>query len=44
VTVDDPKAHAPWTATLTQFIVLNTELIDYHCAENEKDAAHYLGK
>lgn len=27
-----------------QFIVLNTELIDYHCAENERDVAHFLGK
>ena len=45
VTVDDPKAYtAPWTVTLNQFIVLNTELIDYHCAENEKDTAHFLGK
>jgi hypothetical protein len=45
VTVDDPKAYtSPWTVTLTQSIVLNTELIDYHCAENEKDTAHFLGK
>lgn len=44
-TVDDPKAYtAPWTVTLNQFIVLNTELIDYHCAENERDTGHYLGK
>jgi len=45
VTVDDPKAYtSPWTVTLNQLIVLNTELIDYHCAENEKDTAHFLGK
>jgi hypothetical protein len=45
VTVDDPKAYtSPWTVTLNQSIVLNTELIDYHCAENEKDTAHFLGK
>jgi len=45
VTVDDPKAYtSPWTVTLNQFIVLNTELIDYHCAENEKDTAHFLGR
>ena len=45
VTVDDPKAYtAPWTATLRQNLVVDTELIDYHCVENERDAAHYLGK
>lgn len=45
VTVDDPKAYtAPWTVTLNQFIALNTELIDYHCLENERDTSHYLGK
>ena len=45
VTVDDPKAYtAPWTVTLKQFLVINTELIDYHCSENERDAKHFLGK
>jgi hypothetical protein len=45
VTVDDSKAYtAPWTATLRQNLVVDTELIDYHCVENERDAAHYLGK
>jgi len=44
VTVDDPKAYTkPWTVTLNHFIVLNAELIDYICVENEKDASH-LGK
>jgi hypothetical protein len=41
VTVNDPKAYtAPWTVKLNQYIVLNTELIDYFCLENEKDAEH----
>ncbi len=45
VTVDDPKAcTAPWMVTLHQFIVLNTEMIDYNCEENEKDSKHFLGK
>jgi len=45
VTIDDPKAYtAPWTLTLNQLLVVDTELIDYHCAENERDTAHYLGK
>jgi hypothetical protein len=42
ITVDDPKAYrAPWTIQLNQFLVLNTELLDYICLENEKDLAHY---
>jgi hypothetical protein len=45
VTVDDPKAYtAPWTVTLKQHLVVDTELIDYYCGENERDSAHYLGK
>jgi hypothetical protein len=45
LTVDDSKAYtAPWTVTLNQFIVLDTELLDYVCQENEKDVAHYSGK
>jgi hypothetical protein len=45
VTVDDPKAYTrPWTVTLVQRIVLDTELLDYHCLDNEKDAAHLLGR
>jgi hypothetical protein len=45
VTVDDSKAYTrPWTVTLTQRIVLDTDLLDYHRNDNEKDAAHLLGK
>jgi hypothetical protein len=45
LTVDDPKAYTkPWTVTLTQQIVLNTELLDYFCNDNEKDAQHAVGK
>ena len=37
VTVDDPKAYTkPWTVTLTQRIVVNAELIDEICLENEQ--------
>jgi hypothetical protein len=43
--VDDPKAYTkPWTITLNQLIVLNTELLDYYCNDNEKDAQHAVGK
>jgi hypothetical protein len=45
VTVDDPNAYtAPWTIKLTQPIVLDTELLDYICVENERDAPHYTAK
>ena len=45
VTVNDPKAYTrPWTVKLNQLIVLNTELLDYHCLDNEKDAVHLLAK
>ena len=42
VTVNDPKAYtAPWTTAMQLYIVLNTELIDYICLENEKDRSHF---
>ncbi len=44
LTVDDPKAYTkPWTIQLTHSILLNTELLDYICSENEKDDAHLVG-
>ena len=37
VTVDDPRAYTkPWTVTLTQRIVVDAELIDEICLENEQ--------
>jgi hypothetical protein len=45
LTIDDPKAYTqPFTVTLQQRIVLDTELMDYHCTDNEKDAARMIGK
>ena len=45
VTVDDPKAYTkPWTVKVRELIVLNTELMDYICNENEKDLQHLVGK
>jgi hypothetical protein len=39
VTVDDPKAYAkPWTINLKQRIVVDTELVDEFCVENEKSS------
>ena len=44
-TVDDARAYTkPWTVKLNQYIVLNTELLDYICLENEKDTSHLVGK
>jgi hypothetical protein len=43
LTVDDPKAYTkPWTVTLNHTIRLDTDLIDFVCAENEKDTRHLL--
>jgi hypothetical protein len=45
VTVDDPKAYTqPWTVKLNQRIVLDTDLLDYYCQDNEKDAVHVVRK
>jgi hypothetical protein len=45
VTVDDARAYTrPWTVTLNQLIMPDTELLDYHCTDNEKDAPHLVGK
>jgi hypothetical protein len=41
VTVDDPKAYTkPWTVTLKERIVVDTELIDEICLENEQSLQH----
>ena len=45
ITVDDPKAYTkPWTIHVDQVIVLDTELMDYICLENEKDVPHLVVK
>jgi hypothetical protein len=41
VTVDDPKAYTKtWTVTLKERIVVDTELIDEICLENEQSLKH----
>ena len=41
VTIDDPKAYTkPWTVQVHQRIMADTELIEFVCQENEKDATH----
>jgi hypothetical protein len=42
LSVDDPKAYTkPWTVTLKLEAVVDTELIEAVCAENEKDVQHF---
>ena len=44
ITIDDPKAYTkPWTFTVKQAVMLNTDLIESFC-ENEKDKTHMVGK
>ncbi|HUA19736.1 MAG TPA: hypothetical protein VMB25_13395 [Bryobacteraceae bacterium] len=41
VTVDDPKAYTrPWTVTLKERIVVDTELVDEICVEDEQSLKH----
>ncbi|HUQ51862.1 MAG TPA: hypothetical protein VM692_06540 [Gammaproteobacteria bacterium] len=41
LTVDDPGAYTrPWTAKLEQSIVLDTDIMDQVCLENEKSVRH----
>lgn len=43
ITVDDPKAYTrSWTVMVEQAVVLDTEMLDAVCWENEKDIPHLL--
>jgi hypothetical protein len=45
VTIDDPKAYTkPWAVTVHQRVMLDTDLIEFVCQENEKDAPHLANK
>jgi hypothetical protein len=45
ITVNDPKAYTkPWTVKLNQVIKLDTDLLDFICSDNEKDASHLSSK
>jgi len=45
ITVDDPKAYTkPWTVKQNLSIVLDTEMIDEICLENEKSMQHMPDK
>ena len=44
ITIDDPKAYnKPWTAVENPQLVVDTELLEFICSENEKDLKH-MGK
>jgi hypothetical protein len=41
ITINDPKAYTgPWTVKINQPLILDSDLIDYYCLENERDSAH----
>jgi hypothetical protein len=45
ITIDDQKAYTrPWTVEMPQKIMLDTELIDEICLENEKSSQRMLAK
>ena len=45
ITVDDPKAYTkPWAVKLNQIIALDTDLLDFVCADNEKDVPHLTSR
>jgi hypothetical protein len=45
VTIDDPKAYTrPFTVRVDQRIILDNEMIEFICAENEKSVEHMVGK
>jgi hypothetical protein len=45
ITVEDPKSYTkPWTVKVNQRLMINTELIEFICNENEKSDAHLVGK
>jgi hypothetical protein len=42
ITVNDPKAYTrPWTVRVNQKIMLDSELIEFICLENEKSTRHF---
>jgi hypothetical protein len=44
-TVDDPKAYTkPWTVKINEGIQVDTDILEYVCAEGERDAPHIVGK
>ena len=45
MTLDDPKAYTrSWTLPIELDLMPDGELIEYFCSDNERDAAHLVGK
>ena len=45
VTIDDPKAYTkPFTVRVDQRIMVDTEMIEFICNENNRDPQHMVGK
>jgi hypothetical protein len=45
ITIDDPKMYTkPWTVKENPHLLVDTDLIEYVCTENEKDLKHLVGK
>ena len=45
VTIDDPKAYTrPFTVRVDQRIIVDTEMIEFICNENNLDPQHMVGK
>ena len=41
ITIDDPKTYSkPFTIKFNQRLIPDTDLLEYVCAENEKDVQH----
>jgi hypothetical protein len=44
-TLSDPKIYArPWTIVIHAALITDTEILEFVCAENEKDVRHLVGK
>lgn len=45
ITIDDPGTYRePWTVTEGTRLLPDMELLEFICAENEKDSSHLVGK
>jgi hypothetical protein len=45
VTIDDPKVYTkPFSVKFTELLLPDSDILEYFCAENEKDRSHIEGK
>jgi hypothetical protein len=45
ITVDDPKAYTrPWSVSLSQRLMVDSEMLEFICLENEQSSKHYVAK